>query len=487
MLSFFNKSKREIYIILLEGIILCAILMPVLVLSMYAVPVKDDFSTAVRVQQELGESGMLVASLRVTASRWISWGGFYSALFFNYWLNPYMRMGIWGLRITILMINIFFAFSIYFFIKCILKYLFEITSTKIYLAFYLPILFMFVNNYLNEEIFFWYCVSVSYVLLTSIMLLGFTFCMRAIKNNSLFYAVLAAVMGIIVSGASLNMAALNCGVYLIICVFGVCFLKRKLVPAICFCSTLAGAILNVASPGNFTRHESLSTDYMILGSLINSMKIVYERLNYMLSETPYFAICVLLFILCIYFVKYDEISFQFKWPGFIILICLAGGVIVNFPVVLGYGVGYFPDRCVFVMDCWLYLSSIVIIGYFAGWCKKTRKLLTVRKDMLIAVIISICFWACSFGILDYVRNCPSVAYAKVLLSGEAKEYAQYWEGIFEEIETSENEVIVIERTWLANNSIAISVGIGDNADNWVNSAVASYFGKSAVTIEIVND
>ncbi len=71
----FQSVQKKTWVVLFEMMIVCAIVVPVLGLSLYAVPVKDDFSTAVKVQRELADSGMLGAALRVTASRYITWGG----------------------------------------------------------------------------------------------------------------------------------------------------------------------------------------------------------------------------------------------------------------------------------------------------------------------------------------------------------------------------------------------------------------------------
>lgn len=483
-LGFSREKKREMCIIAFEVVLICAIVLPILLLSLYTLPIKDDFANALRIKQELGNSGFLVTAIRITKSWWFSMGGYYSAMFLHIWLSIYFRWGILGLRITSFIINSFLFLSLYFLIKETLRNIFKMERLEVRLAFFIPVLFLFLYNCVNREMFFWNCTLIGYELMIAIMLCGITCYIRALKNNSIKFAVMAAIMGFIVSGTGLNIVALNCGIYLLVLGFGMFWLKQKKIPIICFSSALIGALLNAIAPGNYARHELATESYDILSSLVDAVKAVYERMNYMLSETPYILICVFLFLLCIHFIRYEELSFEFKFPGLVAFICLAGGVVVNFPVFLGYSTGYFPDRCVFVEDCWLYLSTIVIIGYFAGWCKKTGFLPKVSKELLVAVVISACCWLSNFGILNYVYECPFTAYVKELSSGNAREFATFWTGVLSEIENSEEDVVCVKRVKFPDSAVYLSPEIKEDPNHWVNAAVAAYFDKEAVYIEV---
>lgn len=481
-----HSGKYKRYMILIcEMLLIALILFPIFMLSMQSIPIVDDFSTAYEIEQKISEgNNTLVAAVKCTVDRYVKWGGFYSAQFFNFLFSSDLKQGFTHLRIGICIINILFAGSLFCFVKVTLKYLFRISDIVKALLVYIFMLLAFIDNVYYSEVYFWYCVSVAYVFLIGLMFLGDAIYIHAWKSGKNSYIIIAAILGGIVSGGALNITALVCGSFLIIACIGtrVTATDRKYIKWIPFITTLIGGIINVASPGNYSRHESVSAGYPVFKTLLMSVNLIYERLNILFSQTPYMLLLVCLYVICLKYADTEKWHFKPRYPAVPFVLTYLAGCVVDFPVLFGYGGEYFPDRCVYVQDATIYIGLFLSVCYLAVWTK--QKYTEIHKDMYVCIAIAMVFFACSMNRVVPIKQWPSYMLWKDMATGNAQQYADYWEGVFDEIAHSEDKVVCIDRDHVAWDNMFIDVGLSDDAEYIVNKMAATYYDKNAIVLEI---
>lgn len=477
-----NRFDKDTIAMLFEIIVIIAVLFPIMYLSMCAIPAVDDFSNAVVLKGMLnGEDGLLAEVFKQLYAYYTRKGGFLFSLAITTFIQPYMWGGLTALRLAILLINLVFYYSLWFLASTFLKELYKVRDTKTLLGFYLLLMLSFaVNHYDNEDVLAWYCVSGAYMLVLSCMFFGVGMLIKAICQNKVRWMVLACVLSFLTSGGALNVAALNCTVFLLIVAVGGVKSGKRLFP--CFASAFLGAILNVLAPGNFVRHEGITSNYPIIMALKMAIGQSMERLQFTICSTPFLIILIIIFVFALKIIK-NDVDYAYSHPWGLAVAVLMGVVIVNFPVFLGY-VGYFPERCIWVEDCEIYLGLFALVWYFAGWIKRQSWCPELRSDALLC--IGICCLL-SFGSLGE-KSLESIIGVNVrIASGKVGEYVSYWEGVLNEIQYSEEEDVVIVREDSPELEGFYGVGLEEDPEYWVNKAVAKYYDKDSVTFVIDHD
>lgn len=478
-----NQSFKTDWILIGEIASICFILIPIFVLSFYAIPAADDFSMSNKIRTSMAEGGYshIGASLHMTIHYYKNFGGYFFALFANWLISPLLRGGINVLRITVFAINLFFYLSLYGFVTSLLKMFFEIDNLKIKLLSYFLVLFAITNNYNNSETWAWYCVSIAYVFVIGCMFWGIIFFLKAIKSGKKAYIIGAAVIGFLVSGGSLIVTAMNCGIYLLIGVWAVWTNNKKRIAAICFCSALLGGVINLVAPGNFIRHETVTSEYLIGGALKTAAFLTWSRFQYLFFYTPFIILLIVFFI-----VAYKFFSFRYDLRGYQLIIALGfiflGVTVLNFPVCLGYNTGTLPDRCIWVEDCAIYTGVFGWVACFAGWLKRKAGNMEMQKEILTCITVSCMLFLCSLGRVYNLDSYPTIKMVKQLTNGEISECVKFWTDVFEEIETSPDKGVAILREEIPENEFIFPPHLRDDKTWWVNAGMALYYGKDWVYI-----
>lgn len=480
-----NCSKKiDTYILFMEIVVLIFLILPILIVSFFSIPIGDDFSTGYEVLKKMEEGkNIWNAAMACTVHRYLVWGGFYSGQFLNFLINPYINWGMAGYHIVIFLINLFSMVSLYFFVYSILKYIFDVHRVSIHMTFYLMSILMFYEVAYNSEIYYWYCVSVSYTLLISLMLWAIGLALKIINKTSIFGMVMAGILGFIVSGAALNVVALNCGIALLIFIYGY-VAKKKWAQGVYFCGAFLGAITNVCAPGNFIRHESIMEGYAITDALMAAFKQFNDRILYLMKTTPYIMILSIVFIISIKCLRSSTVKGNFKIVILMFLLIYIAGTVVNFPVLLGYGEGYFPDRCVYVEDCLIYIGFFVWTIYLAKTVteKRTEKVIGIILAILTVINGSLFI---TEKLYNNLSEWTSIKCIEELHSGTAQNYYDYWSDVLNQIEQSNETVVtVIKSENEGTNHLLPTMGITSDEDNWVNKAVAIYYGKETIQLII---
>lgn len=477
-----NQNFIIDWILIGEILSISFIIIPILVLSFYAIPGGDDFANTNKIRTSMAEGySHLEASLHMTAHYYKNVSGYFFSMFLNFFISPLLRGGISALRITVFAINLFFYMSLYVFVINILKLFFEIDKLKIKLLLYFLVLFAITNNYNNSETWEWYCVSIAYVFVTGCMFWGIVFFLKAIKSGKKVYIIGAAVTGFLVSGGCLNLTAMNCGIYLLIGIWAVYTNNKKGIAIVCFSSALLGGVINLISPGNYIRHELVTNEYPIGGALKAAAFLTWSRFQYLFFYTPFIILLVVFFI-----IAYKFFSYQYDLRGHWLVIALGiiflGVTVVNFPVCLGYNTGTLPDRCIWVEDCTIYVGIFGWVACFAGWIKRKFGNMEMQKEILICITFSCMLFLCSLGRVHNLDNYPTIKMVKQLTNGEISECVKFWTDVFEEIETSPDKEIAILREEIPENEFIFPPHLRDDKTWWVNTAMALYYDKDWVYI-----
>lgn len=479
-----GKFIKEEKILLLEIVIICIIVLPILAISFYALPAADDFSNTNRMGMLLiEEHSYLKVALSEVWSYYKSTSGYFFSAFLNFFLSPFLRGGITALRGTVFTINLFFYLSLYVFVDKISKFLGDKIDRRKCLYIYIIALMAFTNNYNNVETWTWYCVLIAYVFVVACVFWGVAFFIQALQNDKFYYIIASSVIGFMASGASLNVTALNCGLYLIIGIIGFRKYNKKKISIICFSSALAGGIINAVAPGNFIRHDITTTSYSIMGSLKSALILGISRVQMLLVYSPFVLLLVLFFIFSLKNINYSGKEWKIH-PFIILLVVFVGIVMVNFPVCLGYATTSMPYRCIWVEDCAIYIGVFGWSGYLAGWLKGKLGEFIISKECFLCLVLCCLLFSCSLGGIRSIESYPTIQMIRQLINGEIEEYAEFWEGIFEEIELSENKDVAVYREVMKENDFITSPGMWGDKSNWINRSIASYYGKDSAYIVI---
>ena len=470
-------------ILMAEMAVIGIMLIPVFIISFYTILSTDDFGNIFAVRTALQNHRFYIsAALSEVVYYYKNVSGYFFAVFMNFYISPFLRGGIGGLRVTTFLINLFFYVALYFFVDEMLKFFYNIRKLKEILFVYVLILFAYINCEYHTEMTTWYCTLVGYVLVVVCSFWGITFCLKAMRSGKVGYVVASSVLGFLASGGALNVTALNCGMYLLAAYFGCKVYQKRKIAIICFASALAGGIINAVAPGNFIRH---GTD--VYPSFFKTLSLANYHVKQEIQELLFYSPFIL--VLCIFFV-FMLIMIRDPRPikgwhlavsgGIVIL----GAAIVNFPVCLGYMENYFPDRCIWVQNFVIYFGAFGWTACLAEWIKGKFCELEIKKEVVICLCISSIFYVCNLCAIRDPSDYPTVGMIKQIASGEIAVYADYWEDVLEEIEHSDDRDVVVTREEFRSNDFIKDPDISTDREYETNVAIAQCYGKDSVCIVI---
>lgn len=468
--------------IILEIVAVCIMLIPVFIISFYTIPSADDFVNSVTIRADLLEHhSYLSAAFNEVIYYYKNISGYFFGAFLNFYVSPLLRGGIKALRITVFFLNLFFYSSLYFFVDELLNFFYGVKNKKINLLVYILILFAFINNQYNSEMTTWYCTLISYVFVVSCMFWGIIFFLKALKSGKSYYVVLASLLGFLASGDALNVTALNCGIYLLISYIGFSVYKKRKIPLICFGSALTGGIINAVAPGNFIRQGHNINPYPIMEAINVANYHGKQQIKELLFYSPFI---ILLFVFFIIMLKIIRNTRSLRIWHLIIFagIIIAGIIVVNFPVCLGYRGSHFPERCVWVENCVIYLGGFSWTACLAEWIKNRHISLKIQKGIIRCVYISIIFYALSLSTRRNITVYPTIDMIKQLADNELTDYVEFWEEILKEIEYSEEDDVQIYRKEIKKNAFVRYPDLTSDKDYEMNKAIAEYYGKASVVM-----
>jgi len=483
-------SWRSAAVVVLSLCLILCVLLPVLAATRYIVPVADDFSNSCDIMSIKGNHSYLWAAVKATADLYKTVGGYIFGAFINYLISPYLRWGIEGVRVSTMLCDLLYFFSLLYLVRVLLREGLDERRWAVALPIGALLIFCSVELEFHPEAYLWYCCSSAYLVPMALGFIGLGQFVIALKRGGTVHAVAAGILGMLAAETSLDVTALVCAFYLITAVWAFITKRKKSMPILVFCAVFLGAAVNVVAPGNFVRHGTISGKYGLGSILLMSLKDYFYRFKALISTPHLFLVLAALFLFGI-LVLFRKKKLSHFWPLLLLLGFAITGYLTVFPVVYGYESGY-PDRCKFVTDNALLLSMFFWVLGFSGWCRSRMRDIddaAIETTRVVSCVLLLC---CCFSVF-YCSVCkssngrwnytsyPSIAILKSIRDGKMASFSDYWTGVLDEVSASTDKNIMVWRNGKVTNSYLVAPAFSEDGNNWVNESVIHFlFGNDAV-------
>lgn len=460
---------------------------PSIYVTQYTYPVQDDFHYANRAM-ELMKNGMGIFQMSIIrmAEYYKTFCGCYSSSFFGYFFSGIIDCDYKGIHIFCFGSLILFYVSIYFFTFLISKLVLGFRTKKaVLISSMIIISITCMLYYAEQEDFYWFITSVQYLFLMSLIFIGAGTFVLSLKYHNRALAVFSSILGIIGSGAALNIAAFCCILFFVIAIWGI-YCKEKWQAVLTTLFPILGAVINAIAPGNFTRYGAPVTLHGLTEAICLSGKYAAERIIVLIKGHPIFFFIALGTVLIIAWQQSDVKIHSYKFPLIITGLCFAAVVLVIFPVMLGYGWECYLIICRsnFISDIVIILGLFLSISYWCCWFLKKYSRIDLKTGQLCICVFVLCI-----GLYFYLNNCyiKGIAVYRQIVeikNNEYEEYADYWMGVYDEIEHSSDSSVTVYRQPIEDRTCLIDpqffIGEYDPQVTYGNGTIAKFYQKEAV-------
>ena len=479
------KLKHN-YIIFILSVL---INLPYLSVVFFALPRNDEFASAQTVKSLGGYS--LLSIFKSVIRMYNNWEGNYSGHFFWAALNPIL---IGNTDSTVKLFNIIgfllFAVCWSYVIYNVLS-LFKIES-KYRFALSQFIFIISLNCRFLRELLAWFTGMSYYTLTLLIGSLGTIFLAKNIEKTdildkkSIHTLIIVSICCVISVGGVLQIAALFCWVYILFFIYMLLNHKRIIKVVIPLLITLFSTFINLASPGYYIRKNDYQSVSILKGLFYGAICVVRE-IKRLCAETyiPYALILLFLLLLFTINTKKYQIYYNPLLIGFILLIIL---ITSTAPVCYGYGSPQLASRGYEILDLMIILFSTIFLSSLVIWLNHHAIRLS-SKDILI-IIISVVFFFTSYSVNNIsISDIPTFKCMISICDGSVIDYSNYWRNIIHQVEDNANSnkelIIPVEKKYFEQECLIDRFMIQEDSNNWVNLAVAYYYGYESVKIEII--
>jgi hypothetical protein len=312
-----------------------------------------------------------------------------------------------------------------------------------------------------------WAISFSYILIGKIILY-FT------GEDTVFNAVLISVLGFVTCFAY-QIAVLPGIIYLL---FWVNVKEKKCQKIIPFIWMVLGGVISVVAPGNYVRHSVIDSSGLQIAdalyySLYDTTKIVYR----LLKNPVNWGILIFFIMLGM---KYSENKFV-KLRNIVIGFFISVGCLylTAFPLALGYSSTNMPIRIRFILNSSFLVLLVPTMMCLGGYLAKTYKQFCVKRCKASIALFVLLMVMIMLFIGERYKEIP---YYKYITQVETcKTVNEQWVSILNEIKDSKDEDVVVYSEKI-NAPLLKEPGITDDADEWVNQAVATVYNKKSVRI-----
>lgn len=489
-----DKKWIKILILITCVIIIAAIIGVTAFGAGYTVLSGDDFTHGVRVGAfHVSLPKYFGASFLYVKDLYMDWQGTFFAMFLQAFLSPINNFGLPQLR-AVMVGNVLFFFGALLMLLWVGLSFFQPDAERLQGQFVLEekgltflrllILTVFVVTIANAdvyaEIWFWYSGAVAYSMPFSVLLVALSLFLLINKGEvkprrKMGYTVAAAILFFLSSGGSLAVAGVGCYTALLLtAVFFMISRKLSVHNVSVFAAGVAGALANVVAPGNFARHDGTAGAGLHFGqALVYTVRMFVEETGRLFKETMLGLVFLLMVAAGLYLAGKCRIAL--REYGAVTVFALAAGMVAYFPVALGYGDYYVPNRCYFIIDTALVIS-LLNLALFVGIC--FHRLCGLPADgKNVAVLLYICLAALIVSPLS-VEEQPIYRVARSVHNGSYREYYGKCVEIYEYLESCPEEDVVLEMPDYIEDFECFYFDA--DPDGWVNRGIAAYYGKKSV-------
>lgn len=459
----------------------------------YTVLSGDDFTHGVRVGAfHVSLPKYFAASLLYVKDLYMDWQGTWFSMFLQAFLSPINNFGLPQLRAVMVGNALLFLVSLAALLWEGLSF-FQPEGTcdretagggRRFISLRFVILTLFFLTVLNAdvyaEIYFWFSGAVAYSMPFSLLLIALLVLLHMNKEKrsprgKKVCAGIAAVLFFLSSGGSLAVAGVGC--YMALVLTAVFFLSTGKISRYnlaVFAAGFAGALINVAAPGNFSRHDGTAGAGLHFGqAMVYTVRMFVEESGRLFRTTMFGLVFLLMIAAGVYLSGRCRIAF--REYGVATVFALLAGLVAYFPVALGYGGYYVPNRCYFIIDTAMVIS-LLNLALFLGVC--CHRLCGLPSDgRTVAVLLYICLAALIVTPLS-VEELPLYRVARYVHNGSYREYYEKCAAIYDYLETCPEEDVVLEMPEYIEDFECFYIDEDENG--WVNQGIAAYYGKRSV-------
>ena len=336
------------------------------------------------------------------------------------------------------------------------------------------------NADVYTEIYFWYSGAVAYSMPFSIMLTSLTLFLlinrgMMSKRRKGGCAICAGILLFLSSGGSLAVAGIGCYVTLLLTVAFYLRARQISVPNIlALAAGVAGALVNVAAPGNFARHDGTAgTGLHFVQAAVYTVHMFMEETGRLFRETVLGLTFLVMIAAGLYLAGKCEVAL--REYGMITVLAPGAGLAAYYPVALGYSSDYIPNRCYFIIDVALVLS-LLNLALLVGICLHKR--LNLPADgRTISVLLYICLTALIVSPLS-LTEMPLYRVARSVHNGTYRNYYEQCVSCYEYLETCSDDAVVLEMPDYIDDFECFY--LDSDESGWVNVGIAQYYGKKSV-------
>lgn len=459
-------------------------LVPLLRLTVYAVPWYDDYNYGSIIKGCLQEDYSVMSALKGAVfgvrREWYAWQGTFSSIFFMI-LMP----AVWGEQYYFLgpvFLIVLLTVSVYVFVRTLLSCMFQADRLSGIALSALVTTMVLMLIYSAQTGFYWYNGGVHYVGMHSFMLLLAAAWIKMLTGKGKISAVflfLWSLLGAVLAGGANYVTALQ-GLLLGLSLVALGLLLRKtrvflLMPSL-FVYGFA-FYKNIIAPGNNTRKNALGWKQGdALSAILNSFVEAIRHTGIFTGPIT-IAIMILLIPLICYIVK--RTKFTFRFPGLISLwsFCLfATGFTPSLYVLGNAGLSRTLNAVKITFQLLLLFNEI----YWIGYLQKERHTEEQERPCVwwfyplvgSAMLLIFCLTSNQAG------NYSAYGAYYYVHTGEAYNFHQEYLERVELLKSEEPNVVLkpyVYRPWF------LCAGeLSDDPDNESNRSLASWYGKSSV-------
>ena len=476
------KAYRNVIIIILNCLAILFMVYVIAASAGYTVMVGDDFTNSVRIGAfRVPFFQYFGASLHYMKDMYFDWQGTYFAMFIQALLSPLNNFGLMQLKIVMILNALLFFGSLFGMVWTILGFVLrEKTELSIRLTIFAVILFAILDANVFTEIFFWYCGAAAYGIPFSFILLSVMFFFKL--NNASYsdkkhvlFCICSVVLLFLASGGPLAVTGIGCYTVLLLTVGFYLASKRISVRNIIVTAAGAlGAIINVIAPGNFARHEyGNGESWKLLQSVKWAVKNVLGEAERLTKDTLFGVMLIAMLLVGIYLA--EKLREHFMAYGVVSVLALGAGFVAAFPVALGYGGPYFPNRCYFLLDVVLVLSLFnfaIFLGCLMDWWAK------LHTDRRMWAVLWIILFSSFILSPEALSESALMDVAESKHNGSYKNYYEACTDIYHYLENCTDEDVVLEMPEYIENFECFY--LDEDEKGWVNVGVAQYYNINSV-------
>lgn len=470
-----EKTSRKTIIVLFEFIAFLAISFGFIYSIYYSIPVGDDFSMGMDVEGK----NLFLAAVDRANYYYINWGGQWPFFFIQTLCNP-LNLIQGNDHAPGIILLVFFALFLIVLFALVRTFFKEIVGNEefaVHMGVFVAILAAVLNGGLYYDVFYFF-VGNCYLQAATCIMLTMIFVIKFIKNSKISTGVLASLLGFI-SCIFYAQSIMPLLVMLSLIIYDTYWEKKlRIKVAFPFIFMFLGACVGAFAPGNFVRksqshNAQINVVVAVKDTIMNLVRVYRDLLL-----DPIFVIAIIVLVIvgavsCKYIVEDIKLGYVLAMLGVSVLITLVGA----FPVALGYGDYALPMRVTFYLKLYAILGLAATAVIAGGYLNKLNIIvLDEPKNMFMAIVAIFAFGYAILTPLDNFYSQP-IMYTYIH-HVDAKKSAAAWMDIYHQIETAEEDDVVIEAEEIDNYLILGA----DFETDWGREQIADYFGKNSVEV-----